>query len=213
MKFVFSFILLIHGLIHFIGFMKAFTSIGFDKQELEISKPIGFFWLIVSMLFTVAAIQYLTHKNWFYLALLGVLVSQILIILVWKDAKFGTFVNIIILLVGLSAIGNHRFQKMVNEESSELLNHVSPNTSKIISEKDLNQLPHIIKTWVKSSGVVGQNEIITLRLKQKGEMRTKPNSKWMPFSATQYFNVKNPSFIWNTNVEAMAFINLVGRDK
>lgn len=213
MKFVFSFILIIHGFIHVMGFLSAYTSISFNKQISGISKPIGLLWLVTSILFVAAAVLLLTHKNWFYLALLGVLLSQIVIILIWKEAKFGTFANIIILLVSLSALGNHRFQKMVNDESSELLKQVSHNTSKIISENDLNQLPHIIKTWIKSSGVVGQNEIITVRLKQKGEMRTKPNSKLMTFSATQYFNVKNPSFVWNTNVEAMAFINMIGRDK
>jgi hypothetical protein len=213
MKFIFSFILVTHGLIHVLGFLSAYTLIGYDKQISGISKPIGVFWLLTSILFLVAAVLLLTHKNWFYLALLGVLISQILIVLVWKDAKFGTFANIIILLVSLSALGQQRFQKMVNDESSELLKQVSHNTSKIISENDLNQLPPIISTWVKNSGVINHPEIVAVRLKQKGEMRTKPSGKWMPFSATQYFNVKNPSFVWNTNVEAMSVINMVGRNK
>jgi len=44
-------------------------------------------------------------------------------------------------------------------------------------------------------------------------MRTKPENKWMPFTATQIFNVEKPAFVWNTQVQALPFISLYGRDK
>jgi hypothetical protein len=102
---------------------------------------------------------------------------------------------------------------MVEIESTEILSNVIYTTSKFISEEDLDHLPDIIKKWLRNSKVIGDKEIFTVRLKQKGEMRTKPKSKWMPFVATQYFNIKNPSFIWTTNVAAMPFLNMTGRDK
>jgi hypothetical protein len=52
-----------------------------------------------------------------------------------------------------------------------------------------------------------------VRLKQKGELKTKPEGKWMPFTAEQYFDVKNPAFVWVTDVTAFPEIHLSGRDK
>jgi len=44
-------------------------------------------------------------------------------------------------------------------------------------------------------------------------MRTKPGGKWMPFTATQYFIVNEPQFIWQANVQMMPLITMAGRDK
>ncbi len=213
MKYVFSFILFIHALMHLMGFVNAFYLTDINKQVLRISKPIGSFWLVTFILFVIASMQFLTHKKWFYSTLLAVVVSQILIILTWGDVKFGTIINVIIFIVGMSAFGYYRFQKMVDRESSEIFSNVTHNTTKIISEQDLNHLPDSIKTWLRNSGVVGNLEITAVRLKQKGEMRNKPNGKWMPFDAIQYFNVEHPAFVWSTNVDALPILKMIGRDK
>lgn len=147
------------------------------------------------------------------LAFIAIFISQILIILAWKEANYGTTINILILLVGISVYANYRFKKLVAIESAEIFFNVNHTNSKFISERELNHVPNIIKKWLQNSKVIGDKEILTVRIKQKGEMRKKPNSKLMPFVATQYFNLQNPSFIWNTNVEAMPFLKFAGRDK
>lgn len=212
MKYVFTFLLLIHGIIHLLGFVKAFFSTEASQQVLGISKPIGAFWLVTFILFVVAAVSFFNDKKWFYIAVLAVCVSQILIITAWNDAKFGTILNVIILLVSIADFGNYSFDRMVKKEVDELLNdcHISNHT---ISENDLIQLPEIVQKWLKTSGVIGKKDMYAVRLQQKGEMRTKPNSNWMPFEATQYVNPKNPAFSWHTNVKAMPMISMVGRDK
>ncbi len=212
MKYVFTFLVLIHGIIHLFGFVNAFFSTEASKQVLGISKPIGAFWLVTFILFIVTAVSFFNAKKWFYIAFIAVCVSQILIFTVWNDAKFGTILNIIILFVSISAFGNYSFDKMVEKEVDELLNasHISKHTT---SENDLLQLPEIVQKWLKTSGVIGKQELSSVRLQQKGEMRTQPSSNWMPFEAIQYFNTKNPAFIWHTNVKAMPMISMVGRDK
>ena len=77
-------------------------------------------------------------------ALLAVVVSQMLIIIAWEEHKFGTILNIIIIL-SMSAFGYYSFEKIVDRESSEIFNNVTRHKTKIISEKDLNLLPDIIK--------------------------------------------------------------------
>ena len=51
MKYLFILLLLIHGIIHVMGFTKAFN---LGRQNLltdNISKPAGFFWLITMLIF------------------------------------------------------------------------------------------------------------------------------------------------------------------
>ena len=102
---------------------------------------------------------------------------------------------------------------MVKKESTQILKETNYFSSEVISEKKLNHLPKIIQKWLRNSGVIGSPKIATVCLKQKGEIRTKPNGKWMSFKATQYFNVNTPSFVWTTNIYVMPIINMVGRDK
>jgi hypothetical protein len=95
------------------GFVKAYFSTEINKQILGISKPVGALWLLSFMLFIAVSATFLNNKKWFYIAFVAVCVSQILIIMAWKEAKFGTIINIIILLVAISAFVNNQFHKMV----------------------------------------------------------------------------------------------------
>ncbi len=100
MRLAFTFLVLIHGLIHIMGFAKAFRLADIYQLSQNISKPIGMFWLLVSVLFILSTVLYLFKNEWWFVfALFGVVISQVLIIMYWKDAKFGTIANLIILMV------------------------------------------------------------------------------------------------------------------
>lgn len=213
MRYAFTILVITHGLIHLLGYVKAFFETDVTKQLVGVSKPIGSIWLVTFIMFMVVAIQFMTHKKWFYLVLIAVLVSQILIILAWNDAKFGTIANIVILFVSISAFSTYRFHKMVRSESIQIFQNMEAEKFSIISENDIEHLPKIVQKWLINACAIGNPKVQTVRLKQLGTMRTKPNSKWMLFEATQYFNVENPSFVWQTKVAAMPLINMVGRDK
>lgn len=213
MKLVFGVLLLIHGAIHLIGFVKAFYITEIDKQVLGIPKFIGALWLLVFILFIVAASSFFNNKKWFYLAFIAVTLSQILIISVWKEAKFGSIANIVILLVSMSAFGSHQFNKMVQKETAVLFKNIDVIDTSFITEKDIFHLPKIVQKWMKNSGAIGKPNITSVRLKQKGKMKTKPKGKWMPFMAKQYFNVETPTFIWTTKVENNPLLYMIGRDK
>lgn len=213
MKYAFSIILIIHGVIHLLGYINAFFETDISKQLVGVSKTIEYVWLVTFIMFMVVAIQFLTDKKWFYLALIAVLVSQILIILAWQVAKFGTVANIIILIVCVSDFSTYKFNTMVESESKHILQNIKAKKIPIISENDVLHLPQIVQKWMLNSSAVGNPKAQTVRLKQVGTMRTKPNSKWMPFEAIQYFNTEKPSFVWQTKVSAMPLLTMLGRDK
>ncbi|MEP7375741.1 MAG: DUF6544 family protein [Chitinophagaceae bacterium] len=213
LKYIFALVIFLHGLIHFMGFAKAISYDNIGQITKNISKPAGFTWFVTAILFITAAVLFLLKKQtWPLIAIITAFLSQVLIFTVWKDAKFGTLANIMILLVAVPAYASHRFDRKVKEEVAHLL--AQPVTNNVtITDEMLYHLPPIVQKWLTGSGVIGKEKIQFVRLKQKGEMRTKPGGKWLPFTATQYFTVNEPQFIWKTKLQLMPLITMTGRDK
>ncbi len=65
-----------------------------------------------------------------------------------------------------------------------------------ISDRDLVHLPEPVQRYLRHSGIVGYKPIQKIHLKQRGTLRTKPDSRWMPLTAKQTFTVNPPSFDW-----------------
>ncbi len=213
MKYVFAFLVVIHALIHLMAFAKAFQLGNSESLTQAISKPFGICWLLTTLVYLAALTGYFMDKTfWPVLAIIASVLSQVLIIMVWRDAKFGTIANILIVLIALPAFAHFRFQQMVTEESQELLKNIAPRTLTVTEEK-LQHLPAPVQRWLQKSGVVGKDIPAVARIQQTGRMRTSPDSKWMPFNATQYFDLIQPAFVWNTTVQVAPLVTMTGRDK
>ncbi|HSL88547.1 MAG TPA: DUF6544 family protein, partial [Ignavibacteriaceae bacterium] len=130
----------------------------------------------------------------------------------WQDAKFGTIPNIIILFVAIIAFADWSFNRSVDLEISEMLS-AAVDKKEILTEDNVTYLPSIVQKWLKNSGAVGKEKISSVRLKQKGQMKMKPDQeKWYEANAVQYFTVDNPAFIWKVKVEMMPLVYFTGRD-
>lgn len=57
-----------------------------------------------------------------------------------------------------------------------------------------NSLPAIVKKFALRSQAATSAQLI--RICQTGEMRLRPDSAWLPFTAVQYFAVQHPEFVW-----------------
>ncbi|MCM4161557.1 hypothetical protein FHG64_11620 [Antarcticibacterium flavum] len=214
MKILFSIILLLHGLLHFIGFAKAYKLASLPQLELSVSRSLGTLWLIAGIIFLLALVLFILDKKfWPFFALAGVLISQSLIIISWQDTKFGTILNIIILLMSIPALGNFHFKDMLKNEKEAFRQELKEPAKQVITHENLKSLPPAVGKWLETSGVVGKPKISYGYLIQRGEMRTSPDGNWMAFEAKQLVNLENPYFIWNTEVEMAPFITLHGRDK
>ena len=88
------FLVTVHGLIHLIGFVKAFKPGVIKRFKMPISKGKGLLWLAASILFLGSAVLLFMQSNiWWIPASAATFISQYLIILIWPDAKFGTLGN------------------------------------------------------------------------------------------------------------------------
>ena len=215
MRIIFFIIIILHALIHLLGFIKAFGFAEINQLTQNISKPIGILWLIALLFLLAAAIQFISnHDLWWITALVAVILSQILIILFWQDAKFGTIPNIVILLVAIVAFADWNFNRDVKNEITEMLAQNITDKKEILTEEKISSLPPIVQKWLRNSGAVGKEMIHTARLKQKGQMKMKPEQeKWYEANAEQYFTVDNPAFIWKVKVDMMPLMFFTGRDK
>jgi hypothetical protein len=124
---VFVFVLMvIHGTIHLLGFVKAFKLAEVAQITRNISQPVGLLWLLAAVLFIAASVLFISgNDNWWMLATPSIVVSQILIFLSWNDAKFSTIANLIILLPLVIAILNAQPSSFKNTFKSEVQKRLS----------------------------------------------------------------------------------------
>ena len=215
MKIVFLIIVLIHGLIHLLGFVQSFGFKEIKELTLPISKSMGFIWLTATILFlTYGLLYFLDSKYAWLFGIAAVVISQIIIILFWQDAKFGTIPNIIIILVSITLLGYYNFQKFTQQETDYLLSRNKITENSIVDENDIEHLPEPVKNWLHNSGAVGKPFISIGKVKQKAEMKMKPEQKnWMTATAIQYTTINNPAFIWTVDVKMNSLLHFQGRDK
>lgn len=208
-------IIILHALIHLFGFLKAFRFAEFEQLTQPISKTQGLLWLVAFMLFALAA-AFATFQSdsWWVPSILALVVSQILIFMFWKDAKFGTVANLFILLATILAFAGFQFDKMVENERSAILESLSIQSDHKIANQDLAHLPNPVQKWLSRSGMLGKRVISKVSLTQDLQLKLKPEQEaWYSGVATQVFTVDPPAFLWSTDIEMNAMLNVVGRDK
>ncbi len=215
MKIAYLLLVFLHGLIHILGFLKGFGFKEVKALTLPISQTMGLLWLAAAILFVLYGVLYITDAKYAWLiGLLAVVISQILIIIFWKDAKFGSLPNAIILVVSLISYGHYNFQKLVRFETENVINQSEISTEKIISENDIKDLPIAVKKWLRRSGAVGEPYIYIGKVVQQAKMKLKPEQdNWYNARAVQYTTLDVPACIWPVDVEMNKLLSFQGRDK
>lgn len=90
MRLLLSLVIIVHGLIHLMGFAKAFKYAELSQLTQEISMPAGLLWLLCSLAFIVAGVLFaFKNASWWWVALPAVVLSQLLMFASWDDAKLG----------------------------------------------------------------------------------------------------------------------------
>ena len=187
MKILISILLFLHGAIHLMGFVKAFQLAPIEQLSMSISKISGIGWLLACILFLIAAIAYISKQNWwFILAIAAILLSTILIISVWKDAKFGMIPNLIILVVTVLGYVAISFQNNYLNDVQSAKIHSNTQTTSILIEMDIAGLPIPVQKYIRYSGSVGKPKVNNFKMEFSGGIRKDAQSEWMPFTTEQY---------------------------
>ncbi|WP_194778319.1 DUF6544 family protein [Pararhodonellum marinum] len=215
MRIAFFILIIFHALIHLLGFVKGYGLKEVKELTLPISKVMGFWWLTAAGFILIYGISQLFNSKYAWLiGFVAVAISQTLVFMFWKDAKFGTLPNIAILLVSLMTYGNQGFKQLVQLETNVLLSKNQIMEDRVISEDDIKELPQPVRNWLQQSGVIGRPYISVGKVIQKAEMKLKPEQdKWFKAEAVQYSTIDVPAFIWTVDVKMNGLLSFQGRDK
>lgn len=188
-------LLVLHGLVHLLGPVKAFGLAEVAELTQPISRPVGLLWLLAAVAFVVAAVLLLrSPPSWWIIGLVAVALSLALILGAWTDARFGTLPNLVILVAALlasAAFGPYglrvEYQRNVQERLADVV------AADTVTEADLAHLPDPVQRYLRLSGVVGEPRVHHVRVVLRGRIRAGPDDPWMPFTSVQTNVVDDPA--------------------
>ena len=202
MKIPLIIILLIHGCIHLFGFIKAFGFSEVKQLTLSVSKPAGICWSLAFIFFTATALMPAFRINyWWYAGALAAIVSQVLIILYWHDAKAGTVLNVVILFACIYGNATWSFYSKYRNDVKAGLQQETYFGNSLLTEADMAALPEAVKKYIRYSGSVGKPKVNNFKIDFSGKIRKDEQSEWMPFTSEQYNMMDIPTRLFFMKAE------------
>ncbi len=194
LKYIFIFVTLFHGLIHFMGFAKAYNYGNITQLTKEISKPIGIVWLTTGFLFLICLGLYLfKNQSWAYFGLIAIVVSQILILYNWNNAKFGTIANGIILIFVIIGFFQIKFKSEYKNEVKIGFSQTKNLPKTILSEGSIKDLPEPVKKYIRYVGCLNKPIVHNFRVDFSGKIRSHEKKEWMQLTSEQYNFIPTPT--------------------
>ena len=211
MRIAIALILALHGLIHLMGFVKAFRPSAIARMTRPMAKPAGLIWLLTCLLLVAGGITYLAKIRLCWLPIgTGMIISQILIVRNWQDAKAGTFVNMLLLPVTLTSFGVWHFERQTDQAVAALLGNYSAHRP---ADDPLPPLPSLVQFWLYQTGASEKPNIRHVMVRQAGEMKTSPDGAWRRFTATHRAGYDQPGFVWHARLDAGPGLHVAIRDQ
>jgi len=160
MKMILLIIIVLHGLLHLLGFTKAFNLPSANQLSQNISKINGMLWLTSAILFIITAILlFLRKDSWWIPSVAAILISQYLIFTSWHDAKFGTIANVIILIVTIIGYSTWSFSNKYENKVKEYLKQTASISDSLLTDTDLLSLPEPLRKYLRYTGTVGKPKV------------------------------------------------------
>lgn len=201
-RWLFVGLLALHGLIHLMGFAKAFGLAELPQLTQPISRGMGLAWLGAALgVLATAGLVAAGERWWWAVGLGAVVLSQIVIVSSWGDAKFGTALNLIILaavVYGFASEGPLSFRERYRGGVHARLAG-TPSPAELLTEGDLARLPEPVARYVRLSGALGRPRVRHFASTWRGRIRGTPEDPWMAFTARQHNFVDGPARFYRMN--------------
>ncbi|MBL9111627.1 MAG: hypothetical protein JNM74_20255 [Myxococcales bacterium] len=178
MKIAFVVLLVVHGLIHAMGFAKAFGLAELAALKVPIGRGMGLVWLGAALALLATAVMVATSRPTFWVpAIVALVASQLAIVTSWSDAKFGTLPNVVLLAPVALALLDLRpgsFRSTYHAEIADRLNRPTSDEPSLLTEGDLASLPPLVATYVRRTGAVGLPRVRDVAVTWEGTMVLDP---------------------------------------
>jgi len=188
MRIFFFLLLSLHALIHLLGFVKAFNLAEVSQLTQHISKSAGTAWLLAAVLLLAGGVLFLLRAEYWWLAAApGFFLSQVLIVIFWTDAKFGTIANILILFPIIVSVLNSLPSSFSNVYRAEVRKGLARAAStSLVAEEEITHLPPPVRKYLRYTGVIGKPHVWNMRVRCTGQLRAKMDGGWLNFESQQY---------------------------
>jgi hypothetical protein len=187
---------LLHGLIHLLGAVKGLGWAGVPALKEPIGTVAGLGWLLAAAtLLATALLAALRVPQWWRAAVPAILISQIMIITSWSDARTGTLANVLLALAAgyaYASRGPRSLRARFRRDTGAALAVAGPTTGPedgpstgVVAEADLGELPGCVARYLRRAGAVGQPRVGSFRATIHGRIRGGATQPWMPFTGEQ----------------------------
>lgn len=185
--------MLIHAILHGIGFASGWMPGLFPSTSLDVFKESGLYWLMASLLLLAALVLVLKERAvWWIPAAAALLLSQVLIIQNWPDAKWGSIPNCILLLMITAGCGSWSFERKWKKEVLGYFRSEPPGPPVLLTEEDLAPLPLPVQRYLRYTRALGKPKVRNIRIVFEGKMRNR-RQDWFPFRSEQYNFLEAPA--------------------
>lgn len=192
---VIAIVLVVHALIHLLGFAKAFGLAELPQLTQPVSPFLGVLWLFAALLFLAAAGSLFVWPRWWWtLGACAIVVSTVVIVPSWSAAKFGALANLLALagvVFGFLAQGPTSLRAAYECDVDRALVRVAP--TELISDADVANLPAPVQQYLRTARVVGQPRVRNFRARMHGRIRNGPEARWISLAAEQYNVIDEPA--------------------
>ena len=182
-----GFVAVAHGAIHLLGAAKG---LGWAEVT-QLAEPIGagpgVVWLAAAVATIAAGVLLLARVRWWWIVgAMAVVVSQVVIVTSWADAKVGTVANVVLaaaVVFGWASQGPRSARAEYRRRATAAL--ATPRSTDLVTETDLARLPAPVAAYVRRSGALGRPRVDTMHARFHGRIRGGPAKPWMTFTGEQ----------------------------
>jgi hypothetical protein len=168
MRWLFLTLVALHALLHLIG----------------LKRPRAPLWLAAAL--ALLATAFVPLEFTWMVAVPALVLSQLAIGTAWREAKFGTLANVLVLLgaaYSFAAFGPLSLRAEYARGLAELEH--TPGKAGVVTEAELAPLPEPVQRYLRVTGSVGQPHTRLTRAAWKGRIRGSATDPWMELTATQ----------------------------
>jgi hypothetical protein len=155
--------------------------------------------LLATLLFLAATVLFVAAPAWWWApAAPALVISEVLIVTSWDDAKFGTVANVIVLVplvIALLDFAPWSFRSIYRREVAAGLQGHTTNSA-LLTDADLAHLPRVVQAYLRYAGAVGKPRVHDFRVRFRGTFRRGADAPWMPTTVEQYSFYDPPSRVF-----------------
>ncbi|TFC05072.1 MULTISPECIES: DUF6544 family protein [Cryobacterium] len=182
-------ILIAHGSLHLLGAAHGLAWAEVATLTEPIAPALGVVWLAAAIMLVATGVLFAARaRMWWVAGIIGLLISQTVILTSWSDAKAGTLANLVLLAAlgyEFASNGPRSYRAEYRRRVATALREAEPDTGALVSESDLAHLPALVAEHIRRSGAVGKPRVSTLRATIHGRIRASATSRWMTYTGEQ----------------------------